>query len=100
MIIWLRCTPPSEPRNGASPVANTAPSAPTCQYPLPLGVAAMPTTGAEVANAVGFDTSGAAAGASRNVAVTTVATITTTRAHEHRDPSPILHQVIPSTARQ
>ena len=34
------------PENVASPSANTPPSFPTSQYPLPLGVAHMPETGA------------------------------------------------------
>ena len=37
--------PPIEPKNVASPNANTPPSDATSQYPLPSGVAAMPTTG-------------------------------------------------------
>ena len=40
-----RTVPPSEPRNGA-PKANTPPSDPTSQYPVPSGEAAMPTIGA------------------------------------------------------
>ena len=41
----LRCLPPIEPKNPASPWANTPPSAATIQYPNPVGEAAMPTIG-------------------------------------------------------
>ncbi|GIU90548.1 MAG: hypothetical protein KatS3mg010_1647 [Acidimicrobiia bacterium] len=37
--------PPIEPRNRASPNANTPPSSATSQYPFPLGVASIPVTG-------------------------------------------------------
>src|SRR4051794_35596480 len=36
---------PADPANGASPYANTPPSAAASQYPCPDGVDAMPTTG-------------------------------------------------------
>ena len=38
--------PPIEPSNGALPNENTPPSEATSQYPLPSGVAAIPSTGA------------------------------------------------------
>ena len=42
----LRCMPPVEPKNEASPKLKMPPSAATSQYPCPDGVAAMLTTGA------------------------------------------------------
>src|SRR3712207_1260675 len=38
--------PAGEPKNSASPKANTPPSAPMSQYPLPDGVAVIDTIGA------------------------------------------------------
>ena len=40
-----RRRPPSEPRNGAAPKANTPPSSATSQYPDPFGSPVIPTTG-------------------------------------------------------
>ena len=42
----LRCMPPVEPKNEASPKLKMPPSEATSQYPCPDGVAAMPTMGA------------------------------------------------------
>ncbi len=46
LIGALRWVAPSEPWKVASPNENTPPSDATSQYPLPVGVAVMPTMGA------------------------------------------------------